>query len=154
MTFLLTWNPNKFHWTEYGYLCHYASFPTCSYWSTCSRKMQTGDDFYLLMQGMREQNGIVGYGKFVTRDKKWNWTDNPAQPLVFRTAGNRTKFVDIRFDRLVDYRTDEYVHTSMLEYLFSEQCWRPQSSGILVKEEIAEVLANLPELKSHNPFTG
>ena len=120
-TCILTWNPKRFNWIEYDFLCN--SGPFMCDWS-CRRKVKEGDRFVLLMQGMGSKNGIIGYGEIV----------HFYELTTYNPFG--TRFVDIRFERLVDYRKDDYVKTKDLKEAFPEQCFTPQLSGIRVRASI------------------
>lgn len=134
-TFLLTWNPNKFHWMDYVTICKYCQGigSILTDWSTCSKQIKPGDTFYLLMQGMKKQNGIIGKGVFVSNSNE----------MLFVPTGGKGWYVEVRFDMLKDFRTDDYPSTEMLKFMFPLQCWTPMASGILVREEYTEQLNHL-----------
>lgn len=129
-TYILTWNPNKFDWREYeemvGIVKDGIGLETD--WSCRSKNLRKGDRFILLMQGMGIKNGVVGFGKILTSTYE----------LPFTEFGD--KFVDIRFERMWNYKTDKYVRTDVLKSMFPEQCFVPQFSGIKVKSSILPVL--------------
>lgn len=126
-TFIFTWNPKVFSWKDYEKLCDIVQkdclCPKCD-WSCRSKTPKYGDRFILLMQGMGDKNGIVGCGRIL----------GSIYELPFADFGGR--FVDIKFSRMWNYKTDKYIRTSVLKTLFSEQNFTPQFSGIRVKSAI------------------
>ena len=131
-TYLLTWNPKKYNWCTFGtiaYTNRVSGYKHETDWSCRSKKPKKGDKFIMLLQGMGEKNGVVGWGRF---------TSEPYE------LGNETvfgsRFINILFYEMWNYQTDDYVKTSQLKELFPEQCFSPQFSGMKVKASI------LPEL--------
>lgn len=130
-TYIFTWNPKVFKWTDYkemvsisqtvGIMLNYN-------WSCRSKCPREGDRFILLMQGMGRKNGVIGHGEI------------SGAPYDLPFSGYGGRFVDIRFNVLLDYEKDKYVRTDVLKTMFPEQCFTPQFSGIRVKSSI------LPEL--------
>ena len=135
-TYILTWNPHKFNWENYE---HYVEVNQKSgicmecEWSCRSKKMRRGDRFILLMQGMGDKNGVVAVGTILSS----------VYELPFSEYW--TYFIDIRFDRMWNYKTDKYVRTSVLKAMFPEQCFIPQFSGIRVKQSILPMLWKMIE---------
>ena len=127
-TYILTWNPRKFHWEEYRDIFRRLKDGTATYrsdWSCRSNRPEAGDRFILLMQGMGDKNGIVGTGIFL---------GNPYQ-YGFDTEFGQ-KFVDIEFRVMWDYETCDYPKTAMLKEMFPDQCWIPQMSGIRIRSAV------------------
>ena len=122
-TYILTWNPKRFHWTDYE------SLPSIikqngaiSYdWSCRSKKPKPNDRFILLMQGMGDLNGIVGCGHILSS----------VYDIPFNQYG---KFVDISLEYVWNYKHDDYIKTAWLRESF-DQCWTPQSSGTRIQSK-------------------
>ena len=127
-TYLLTWNPNRFNWSEYADICRLTknrNVPYNTNWSCRTKKPKVGDRFFLLMQGQGEKNGIVGHGIILR---------GPYNLAVTTPYGGR--FVDIAIKRLWDHTCEDYPKTVEFASVYPEQCWTPQMSGIRVKSAI------------------
>ena len=63
VSWLLTWNPDKFNWDNYDEECEEASEeqPIIGSWSCWSKKTQAGDEFYLIKLG-KPPRGIFAHG--------------------------------------------------------------------------------------------
>ena len=121
--YILTWNPKRFAWNTYKQeVAKAKSGELSANWSCRSKQPRRGDRFILLMQGMGNTNGVIGYGHFSGR---------PAD-IGFDTEYGKT-YAEIVFTALIDYEAEEYVKTRQLKALFPVQCWVPQGSGIRVK---------------------
>ena len=131
-TYILTWNPRKFNWTDYHLACEYIKNIGDFYfdWSCRSKLPKDYDRFILLMQGMGEKNGIVGTGIFTS------------EPYTVKNTPYGSSFTDITFNRMWNYENEPYVHTSQLTMMFRGQCWTPQMSGTRIRSSI------LPDLWS------
>lgn len=134
-TYILTWNPNKFDWKDYEEtvdLCKQKV--VCMFnWSCRSKQPKINDRVILLMQGMDNKNGIVGYGHVT----------EPPYELPFSDWGGR--FLTAKFDRMWNYKTDKYVRTDVLKSMFPEQNFSPQFSGIRIKSSVLPDLWKLIE---------
>lgn len=127
-TYILTWNPKKFVWNSYPEIVkRYKKGEVKRLdWSCRSKTPKAGDRFILMLQGMGAANGVVGTGKILSGvysegyDHEFYGDD----------------FVDVEFESLIDYKTDDYVKTSLLKSMFPEQCWVPQMSGTRIKASI------------------
>ncbi len=128
--YILTWNPKKFIWDDYEQVRKIVEEEggIALEWSVRSKKPKEGDRFILLMQGMKDLNGIVGYGTFF-KDPE----DYEAYPTFDSPFGIR--FAEIWCEKLMDMVSGHYVKTKDLEKMFPDQCWRPQMSGIRVKSK-------------------
>lgn len=127
-TYILTWNPERFRWTDYKDICALTQSEGYRYitdWSCRSKRPQKGDRFILLLQGQGKKNGIVGYGTINSK---------PYDYFADTVFGRR--FVDIVIERLWDYTWEDYVKTEVLKEKYPDQCWTPQFSGTRVKSAI------------------
>ncbi len=125
--YILTWNPRKFIWDDYEEVRKIAENKgeVMLEWSVRSKKPQKGDRFILLMQGMKDLNGIVGYGYFAKDPEEYSALSTYDTPFG-------TRFAKISFKKLVNFATGNYVKVKDLKALFPDQCWSPQMSGIRV----------------------
>ncbi len=128
--YILTWNPKKFIWDDYEQVRKIVEEEggIVLEWSVRSKKPKEGDRFILLMQGMSDMNGVVGYGTFF-KDPE----DYMALPTEDAPFG--TRFAQVWLENLADITTGRYVKTKALKEKFPEQCWNPQMSGIRVKSK-------------------
>ena len=129
--YILTWNPHKFDWKEYRKCVEICKQAGKLYggWTCRSKSPQSGNRFVLLMQGMRSDNGIVGAGIFVQEPEN-----------IGLETKYGTRYVYIRFGKLIDYTNDDYVKTSVLKEQFPEQCWIPQMSGTRIKSKYVPIV--------------
>lgn len=142
--FLLTWNPDKWEWTELGE--HVADIaagrPPVEPWSTGSkaRGIREGDRVYLLRQGTKGR-GLVGSGEAI------RGVDAPASgELIFQAphwdgGGGLANYVTVRWDCLLD--PADRLPTGDLQSLLPEQNWTPFSSGTQVRPEVAAQLESI-----------
>ncbi len=125
-TYILTWNPKVFRNEEYYLLCKEGQKHgiISGNWSCRSKQPKEGDRYVMLMQGMGERNGIVGYGLITS------------EPCELPGEGFGGRFIDIEEYGIFDYQKDEQIKTSLLKERFPEQCWVPQGSGIRIKSSV------------------
>ena len=131
-TWLLTWNPNNWHWEDYDQaIAHtHSGEPYESSWTCTNTHVQPGDRVYLSVLGMQNNNGIIASGTALTQtyeDEHYN-TERAAQ-------GATAKYIDIRFDWINDYRGSGLLTQARLKEQFPNQHWSPQGSGIAIAEE-------------------
>ncbi len=132
---LLTWNPERWIWHNYDKECkkvsngHYLK----ESWSCHSKKVQIGDEFYLIKLG-KLPRGIIAHG-IITYDMftYGHWDDDRADETLSYVFGE--------WDTLLNYKTQEILDVSELEKKCPQQYWHPQSSGIRIKDDV------LPELE-------
>ena len=74
--------------------------------------------------------GIVAHGHV----EKSSY-DAPHYNAEKAQEGLTTNHIDVKFDWLMDEIENNYIPLDLLESVFSKQTWRPQSSGIEIKEE-------------------
>ena len=137
-TFLLTWNPNRWHWddlqanveevAEKGF--HLGN------WSTgVSKKIQRGDRLFLIRLG-KEPKGIIGSGlaeSNVYEDE--HWEDSAYE------AGKYAKYVRVRFDTLLnpELSPNNVLPRKELNGL-GKMHWDSQGSGISIPDDVARRL--------------
>ena len=123
---LLIWNPENADW-NYKEAClkvkNGEKYETD--WRT-SRKngVEEKTEVFLIKIG-EEPKGIIAHG-YVTEE-----------PYL----EDERYYVNIEFDKILDYENEEFLKQEDLVLKFPEQNWSPQASGIEIKETI------LPELK-------
>lgn len=129
-TFLLTWNPQITPWENYEDFVDICKndFKNCMNWTCRSKQPKEGDRYILLMQGMGDMNGIIGYGEIL------------GSPYTMPFGDESARFVDISVEKMWDYHKDDYVKTDYLRKIFPEQCFTPQCSGTRVKAAILRKL--------------
>ena len=124
---LLIWNPENVDW-NYKEACLKVKNGEKSekVWRT-SRKngVEEKTEVFLVKIGAEKPKGIIAHG-YVTEE-----------PYL---EGDRY-YVNVEFDKILDYENEEFLKQEDLVLKFPEQEWSPQASGIEIKETI------LPELK-------
>jgi 5-methylcytosine-specific restriction enzyme A len=137
-TFLLTWNPSKWHWRDMP-----ADIRRCQSdgylddrWS-CGRNthIQPGDRVFLLRQG-QEPRGLIASGRAtspVFEAPHWGGDDATRSPIA--------RYVSVRFDVILDPDQEPIFRREWLDAgLFVGVHWNTQVSGISIPASIAQAL--------------
>ena len=126
--YLLTWNPNNWNWPDYKEKVQAVKEgkTVIESWTSSSKQPNVGDQVFLL----KSQVGIIGHGH-VERASY----DAPHYNSEKAQEGLTTNRIDVKFDWLMDEIENNYISLDLLERVFPKQTWRPQSSGIEIKEE-------------------
>lgn len=126
--YLLTWNPNNWNWPDYKEKVQAVKEgkTVIESWTSSSKQPNVGDQVFLL----KSQVGIIGHGH-VERASY----DAPHYNAEKAKEGLKTNHIDVKFDWLMDEIENNYISLDLLERVFPKQTWRPQSSGIEIKEE-------------------
>jgi 5-methylcytosine-specific restriction protein A len=135
---LLTWNPERWRdWDTYDEDCEEASknHNLEFIWSCANRHARIGDEFFLMKQG-KLPRGIIAHG-IITQEncEGEHWDDDRAEKRINYILGE--------CDTLLNYKTQEILDVSVLDERLPQQEWHPQSSGILIKDEVLSVLREL-----------
>lgn len=126
--YLLTWNPNNWNWSDYKEKVKVIKEGKTfiESWTSSSKQPKVGDQVFLL----KNKVGIIGHGHV----EKASY-DAPHYNSEKVQEGLTTNHIDVKFDWLMDEIENNYIPLDLLESVFSKQTWRPQSSGIEIKEE-------------------
>ena len=126
--YLLTWNPNNWNWSDYKEKVKVIKEGKTfiESWTSSSKQPKVGDQVFLL----KNKVGIIGHGHV----EKASY-DAPHYNSEKAQEGLTTNRIDVKFDWLMDEIENNYIPLDLLESVFSKQTWRPQSSGIEIKEE-------------------
>lgn len=125
--YLLTWNPDNWNWPDYKEKVQAAKEgkAVIESWTSSSKQPNVGDQVFLL----KSQVGIIGHGH-VERASY----EAPHYDSKKAQEGLTTNHIDVKFDWLKDETENNYISLDLLESVFPKQTWRPQSSGIEIKE--------------------
>ena len=126
--YLLTWNPDNWNWPDYKEKVQAAKEgkAVIESWTSSSKQPKVGDQVFLL----KTKVGIIGHGHV----EKASY-DAPHYNSEKAKDGLTTNHIDVKFDWLMDETENNYISIDLLESVFPKQTWRPQSSGIEIKEE-------------------
>ena len=126
--YLLTWNPDNWNWSDYKDKVKVVKEgkTVIEPWTSSSKQPKVGDQVFLL----KNKVGIVAHGHV----EKSSY-DAPHYNAEKAQEGLTTNHIDVKFDWLMDEIENNYIPLDLLESVFSKQTWRPQSSGIEIKEE-------------------
>lgn len=134
-SFLLVWNPNRWHWDEndleQAVLSVQNGEVVSDRWSCGrTRKIKRGDHVFLIRLG-KEPRGIFGSG-IVTKE--------PFEAPHWAETGRNAFFVEFRYLSLVNPEQDVIVPRDILknEPRFSLMHWDSQMSGIQIPDNIAD----------------
>lgn len=126
-TYLFTWNPKKWDWSEQKNLI--AQLPTkkpTRKWATVSSKnIGIGDKFILIKIGSipKSEKGIIGIGSIISQ---------PFKDKDFLKNDNIRNYVTLEFDQLSQI---PYICLSDLEINYPNQKWTPEGSGVLIQDK-------------------
>jgi len=135
-TYLLVWNPNRWHWPDLADVVERVGRgePVIDRWSCGSnRRIGHGDRVFLIRLG-RKPKGIIGSGTVVVapyEDLHW-------QPEKAR-QGRHTRYIEFQFDALLDPENEPILWRERLksEAPFSNMHWDTRSSGVRIPDDIA-----------------
>ena len=136
---LVSWNVKAWNWDDYEKACANTKQGK-SYtkaWACFSTKPQVGDEVFLIKLGSGKR-GIIGHGYVIKESYEDEHFDDE-----LAESGHTAKFIDIEFDRIINYKTEKMVSQEELHEKCSSQQWSPQASGIRIKDD---VIANLRRL--------
>jgi 5-methylcytosine-specific restriction protein A len=137
-TYLLTWNPKKWHWWGDNLEDDFKKDGDTYFgvWSCGnSKNIHTDDRVFLLRQG-KEQRGIVASG----------WADSevyekPHWDEELKAAGKTALCIDVRLDILLDAGGETILSRSSLNKgILGKMHWDTQLSGIRIPDDVASVL--------------
>ena len=126
---LLTWNPERWEWDDYEEECEEASKENPIYfsWSCHSKKVQIGDEFFLIKLG-KPPRGIIAHGTVtedMVEDEHWDHD----------RAGHPVNYIVGECDTLLNYKTQDILDVSILKGRCPQQKWNPQASGTRVRDD-------------------
>lgn len=134
--YLITWNENKWEWENYNEKVNDIAEgkDVVYFWNCSSKQPQIGDEVYLL----NYQSGIVGHGSVIKEAYLGpDFNEEKAK------QGYMKNHIDVKFDWLMDKQEQNYIPVELLTFIFPEQEWKPQASGISIKDEYVEALGEL-----------
>ena len=138
-TWLVSWNQNNWQWEDYGEKCASTkkgqSFVES--WACASSNPKLGDEVFLIKLGDKPR-GIIGHGTVVRESYEKDHYD-PAKAA----AGKKEKCIDVEYDRVQDYRTEQFIEQGLLQQKCPDQHWSPQGSGIEIKSVVIPVLKEM-----------
>jgi len=143
--YLLTWNPDKWNDWDLAMIAQEVTEgqPYEEPWRCGNKNIKPGDRVFLLKQGRHQPVGLIGSGVAIS---------NPYQELHYEedqaAQGNRTQYVDVEFDYLVDGMQEVVIPRHELLARFPQQRWDTQQSGIQIKPEILLPLQQLWETQT------
>ena len=137
-TFLLTWNPNKWHWRDMAadiHRCQSEGYLDDRWSCGRNKHIQPGDRVFLLRQG-QEPRGLIASGRAtspVFEAPHWGGDDATRSPIA--------RYVSVRFDVLLDPDREPIFRREWLDAgPFVGVHWNTQVSGISIPAPIARTL--------------
>ncbi len=141
--FLLTWNPDRWPWTELPEQAKALERgdEVPFRWSTgTTKRIAPGDRLFLLRQG-RDPRGIIASGVAISEVRQVeHWDPERAE------IGTPANVVDLRFDVVIDpERNPEGILglDDLRSHEFAEMNWHPQASGTVIPPRVARRLEQL-----------
>ena len=138
-SWLLTWNPSVWEWSDFldAVRATKEKADWTEEWRCANSHVRTGDRVFLAMLGTKD-NGIIASGFAAGEPFECEHWD--AQKA---SDGQRIRRIKIRFDRILDYRSETILPQKQLQEEFPNQKWNPQGSGIAIKDEYCERLEEI-----------
>ena len=118
---LLSWNPDKWNWTNYEDWSDKTKNGMRFYedWRCSNSHAKNGEEFFLIRTGV-EPKGICAHG-YLTSD---SFLDE-----------EKTRRVGVEFDYILNSEKEKLLSIDILNQQCPNQEWNPQSSGIEIKDE-------------------
>jgi 5-methylcytosine-specific restriction protein A len=132
-TFLLTWNPRHWTWTEFEaeYLNARNDGFLDSRWSCgVTRKIKEGDRVFLLRQGVAPK-GILAAGVAASE---------PFEDAHYSEAGRTARYVAVRFDVLLRPESEILPRAALDHGKLRDVHWNTQASGMSIPPDAAAEL--------------
>lgn len=141
-TYLLTWNPRRWHWSDIDddiEAFDRQGFVRSSWSTGVTRKIVPGDRVFLMRLG-EDPRGIVASGWAVSEVYEGgHWTDETDVDADYGTA----LYIDIILDILLDPRTRTLPHSRLRDGIMARMNWTPQASGVTIPNDIAAELERI-----------
>ena len=136
---LITWKPENWQWSDYAEKCELTKRgeTVVESWTCSNTTPRIGDDVFLIKLG-GQPRGLIGHGTVFRESYETDHYD--AQKAA---DGVKTRHIDVKFDRLLNYHQDKLVSQEELGNTCGAQHWSPQSSGIEIKTEVQPALMAL-----------
>lgn len=146
---LLTWNTNNWQWDNYEEICEATKVGNSitDGWTCVSTKPRIGDDIFLMKLG-EQPRGLIGHGSVIRE----SYEDSHFDPAK-ADEGKRSKYIDVAFDRLIDFNKERIITLEELKAKCITQLWSPQGSGIEIKPEVLPDLYALWDAATNNNDT-
>ena len=123
---LLSWDSKNPDWNyKEAYLKVKNGEKSETYWRTIKKNGVEKKTEVFLIKLVEEPKGIIAHGHVIK------------EPYL----ENGRYYVNVEFDKILDYENEKFLKQEDLGLKFSKQDWSPQASGIEIKETI------LPELR-------
>jgi 5-methylcytosine-specific restriction protein A len=131
-TYLLTWNPRHWPWTNLEEMVELTARGRSvdDQWSCGNTKrIRAGDRLFLMRQG-EEPKGIMAAGWATS-----GTYEGPHWDVARRERGDKTLYVDLRFERILDPDVDEILTLDRLQDdPLASVNWATPASGIQIKQ--------------------
>ena len=136
---LLAWNKDNWFWDHYSDKCvkTQKGQTVMESWSCLNTNPKLGDEVFMIKLG-EQPRCLIGHGHVIRESY-----ENEHYGDVKSSEGKKIHYIDVEFDRLLDYEKEECVSQDELNAKCSAQHWSPQSSGIEIKPEVLPALYTL-----------
>jgi 5-methylcytosine-specific restriction enzyme A len=140
-TYLFTWNPGRWDWEsleEDSTLYKRRGYLDGRWSCGVTKRIVPGDRAFLIKIGKDEPRGIMASGFAVS---------TPFEAPHYSDPKKTANYTDLRYDVLLNPRSEVLLHRSLLLSELPDVHWSPQGSGITIAPEAA---ARLEELWRHH----
>ena len=142
---LLSWNPKKWDWADFDVAVQDIrdGRAYCMGWNCSNSHIQIGDRVFLVRLG-QEPRGIIASGYVIS--------DAYTEKNYDVSKDTDMNYVDIALTEIIDYRASGILTTEYLNQKYPDQCWSPQSSGIMIREQVySGLLKDWEHLRTNEP---
>ncbi len=138
-TYLLTWNPERWHWEDLQECIE--AVRTQGYyhdsWSSGVTKKIKPDDRVFLRKLGGKRKGIVASG-WATRVAK----EGPHWDKAAKATNKTALYIKVDFDTILDPEKDIFPRSRLDDGIYTKMHWEPQASGTTIPDDVAAKLEN------------
>lgn len=133
-TYLLTWNPNRWPWTDLHdniKEIKNQGFHLDTWSCGVTKKIEPDDRVFLIKLGKEEPRGIIASGWATSHFfEEEHWDDDQA------LAGKTALYIEVHFDTILD--PGKIFPRQVLDNgIYTKMNWEPQASGITIPDDVA-----------------
>ena len=133
-TYLLTWNPARWQWTDLQECINNIErkgYHLDSWGSGVTKKVQPGDRVFLIKLG-EEPRGIMASGWAISGvyiGKHWD--------KAIQAKGKKALYIDVRFDTILDPDKAVFPRARLDDGIYGKMHWDSRASGITIPDDVA-----------------
>lgn len=137
-TYLLTWNPNRWLWTDLLDNINEIKrrgFHSDTWSCGVTKKIEPGDRVFLMKLGKEKPRGLVASGWAISSPFEGEHWDS-SQALFGKTS----LYIEVHLDTILDPEKIIFSRETLGEGVYVKMNWEPQASGVTIPDDIAAQL--------------